>query len=217
MTGAVREVRTVGELAAAIDASSRGVHAAVALIGGADFTDEGLAGPLHALFDTLTRYCESTGSAVVDGGTDTGVMRFMAAARAAVGGTFPLIGVAPAGALQRLTRTGAPIHPAPDHTLILLVPGDRFGDETDWLFAAADHLGDGKAPTLVVNGGALALDEAWRRLGEGHVVVAVRDTGRAADELAQALDEDPELRASGRLRTIPLDVDVAGLERGLAG
>jgi hypothetical protein len=132
-------------------------------------------------------------------------------------GTFPLIGVAPRGAFTRVTRTGAPIEPARDHDLVVSVPGDRFGDETAWLFAAADDLQSGMAPALVVNGGHLARHEAEARLAAGGRVVAVEGSGRAADELAAALAADAGLRASGRLRTIPIGVDAAGLAAALEG
>ena len=206
-------------LEGALDSIEPAAHGrALALIGGADFTDIDET-RLQAFFAVLAAHCQSTGTAVVDGGTDSGVMRLMAAARTAAGAAFPLIGVAPAGALERTTRTGAPIELARDHSLILLVPGDHFGDETATLFETADLLTDRAArpaPAIVVNGGALALREAHWRLADGAVVVAVEGSGRAADELVRALDEDPQLRASGRLRTIPLTVDAAGLVGVLA-
>ncbi|HJP89349.1 MAG TPA: hypothetical protein VJ850_09975 [Candidatus Limnocylindrales bacterium] len=206
------------ELAAALEPLRAGsAGGALILIGGADFTDPEMLSQLRAFFAQVAVHCEATAVAVVDGGTDTGVMRLIAEARAAASGTFPLAGVAPRGAFGRLTRTGAPIEPARDHDLVLKVPGERFGDETEWLFSAADELHGGVAPALVVNGGHLARHEANVRLAEGGVVIAVEGSGRAADELASALHDDPELRASGRLRTIPLTADAAGLAGVLAG
>jgi hypothetical protein len=138
-------------------------------------------------------------------------MRLIAEARMALDGTFRLIGVAPALAFSRPTRTGAPIEVARDHELVVLVPGSRFGEETPWLFAAADHLGGGSAKTVIVNGGDLALDEARGRIAAGHDVVAIGGSGRAADALAS----DARLRASGRLRVIPLTADVAAIAAAL--
>jgi hypothetical protein len=216
MIGAVCEVASAEELADALG-PRRPNGRAVALIGGADFTEPEMLGALRRWFRVLAGYVAGTGTAVIDGGTDSGVMRLIAEARHAAGATFPLIGVAPAGALRRTSRTGAPIEPAHDHDLILLVPGDHFGDETALLFAASDHLAGGPtlAPAIVVNGGELALREAHGRLGAGGVVVAVEGSGRAADELARDLRDDSQLRASGRLRTIPLETDQAGLAAAL--
>lgn len=186
---------------------------AILLAGGADLTEPEWRSVLVELFVQLAAYCEETATAVLDGGTDTGVMRLIAEARSAADATFPLIGVAPSGAMGRPTRTGGSIKPARDHDVVLLVPGNRFGDERDWLFAAADHLARGSAPMILVNGGKLALEEARERMDAGHAVVAVSGTGRAADELAA----DEGLRASGRLRVIPATADGAALAAVLTG
>jgi hypothetical protein len=189
-----------------------GTGRSILLVGGADFADctaevlEAVRGFLAA----LARVCDAAGAAVVDGGTDSGVMRWFAEARAAVGGTFPLVGVAPQGAFTRETRTGARITPAKGHSLILAVPGERFGDEQDRLFEVVDRLGAG-APTVVVNGGRLARIEARQRLEDGYPVLVLAGSGRTADALA----EDEDLRASGRLRVIPLGVDEPALAAAL--
>lgn len=156
---------------------------AIALIGGADGMGEADRSALRGFFATLAAYLEATGTAVVDGGTDSGVMRLIGEAWAERGGTFRLVGVVPEGALARSTRDGAAIELAPGHE-ILTVPGDQFGDESSWLFAAADHLAGGAAPTIVVNGGQLTLDEAEDRLAASRRVVVVGGSGRAADTLA---------------------------------
>jgi hypothetical protein len=159
----------------------------------------------------LVDYLERTNTTVVDGGTDSGVMHLIARERAARRATFRLIGVAPRGAFQRRTRVGAEIRPAQRHSEIFLVPGSRFGDESAWIFAAADHLAGGDAPTMVINGGRLTHDEAAARLAEGRRVVTVAGSGRTADALAA----DRDLRASGRLRVIPLWVDADALGAAL--
>ena len=206
------EVATQADLIAALGAPAPD-RRAVILVGGADHTEPELRAELRALFDTLAAYCERTSTTVLDGGTDSGVMRLIGEARARLGGAFPLVGVSPRGAFERPTRDGEPVELALDHSMVLLVPGSEFGDETAWLFTAADHLAGGSAPTLVVNGGRLTLDEAHLRLDGGHPVIVVEGSGRAADELAA----DEGLRASGRLRVVPLTVDDAGLEASLAG
>jgi hypothetical protein len=212
MGESVRVVASMAELTEALGpAPDRG--RAVILIGGADFTEADLLAGLRTFFAALAEHLERTGTALVDGGTDSGVMRLVAEARRAIGGAFRLIGIAPALAFSRLTRTGAPIEVARDHDLVVLVPGSRFGEETPWLFAAADHLGGGSAPTVIVNGGELALDEARGRIAAGHVVVAVEGSGRAADTLAG----DAALRISGRLRVIPLTAEEAAIAAALKG
>lgn len=202
MTSPLRTVESAADLEQAL-AEFGGSRRSVLLVGGAGFADcpPDVLAEIRTFLETLARVCQAAGAAVVDGGTDAGVMRWFAEARTAIGGTFPLIGVAPAGAFRRSTRTGGSIAPAEGHSMVLTVPGERFGDEQDRLFEVVDRLGD-SAPTVVVNGGQLSLEEAHRRLDGGFVVVAAAGSGRAADELAG----DDGLRGSGRLRVITLSI-----------
>ena len=203
-------VQSGAELLAALGPAQPGGRALI-LLGGADSMPEDERLRVQALFRQVLEYVETTGTAVVDGGTDSGVMRMIGQLREELGGTFRLIGVLPAGALERTTRDGRRIALAPGHPEILLTPGSAFGDETDWLFAAADHLAGGDAPTLVVNGGRLTLEEAHLRLEAGKPVVTVAGSGRSADQLAS----DEGLRASGRLHVVPLSADSATLAEAL--
>ncbi len=214
MTSPLRPVESRSDLEAELAAFPRG--RSLLLVGGADFADSdpAIVEGIRGFLETLATHCERTSTAVVDGGTDAGVMRWFADARAAMDGTFPLVGVAPWFAFERPTRSGRPITVAPGHSIVLAVPGEAFGDEMPWLFAAADSLAvDAAAPTVLVNGGELAATEARRRLADGHVVVAVAGSGRAADELTG--DASGDLRASGRLRVIPLAADEATLAAAL--
>ena len=216
MTTGVRGVTSKDNLLAALAGEGglgRSNGRALILLGGADSTEPERMAELRGLFERIARHCARTDTAVVDGGTDSGVMRLMGEARDSIGGSFTLVGVAPASAFGRRSRIGAVIEPARHHSVVLGVPGSRFGDETRWLFLAADHLGGGTATTIVVNGGRLALVEAHRRLAAGHPVIAVEGSGRAADDLAG----DEALRASGKLRVIPVSVDGAGLASALGG
>jgi predicted Rossmann-fold nucleotide-binding protein len=186
------EVRSDPELVAALAAvTARG---AIALVGGADALGDEDRVVLVGFFDRLAAALQAAGLAVVDGGTDSGVMRLIADAGERAATTMPVVGVLPRGVLSRPTRAGAPIAVAPRHDPVLLVPGDTFGDETSWLFRAADHLNHGPATTIVVNGGQLTLDEAVRRLASGHRVIVVAGSGRAADVLAGAPRKDHGLR-----------------------
>ena len=178
-------VDTEQELLSAIGAPPAGTRA-IALVGGADNLAEGSRQPIAAFFRTLASALDEAHVILVDGGTDSGIMRLVADARRATGSRFRLVGVAPRGRIGKPTRTGTIVHLAKGHPELLLVPGEAFGDETPWLFRAADHLAGGCAPTLVVNGGRLTLGEAIRRLAEGAPVVVVRGSGRAADVLSRA-------------------------------
>jgi hypothetical protein len=210
MSTRVTQVSTQSELEAALGPVEPAGRAMI-LVGGADSMPPEDQRKVEALFGRLVDYLEQTGTDVVDGGTDSGVMHLIGILHEDRRASFRLVGVLPRGALARLTREGARITIAPGHPEILLVPGSEFGEEMDWLFGAADYLSGGAAPTLVINGGTLTLEEAQERLAAGHLVVAVEGSGRAADELAA----DEGLRASSRLRVIPLTVDAAGLAAAL--
>ncbi len=181
----VTSIRTNDELLHAIGPRPAGAHA-VALVGGADGISDESAASLSRFFRALARAIDRLGAVVIDGGTDSGVMRMIAEAREGIGATFRLIGVAPGERIDTRTRHGELVEMARDHPEVILVPGNTFGDETPWLFRAADHLAGGRAPTLVVNGGRVTFREAVRRLGDGGRVIAVAGSGRAADVLALA-------------------------------
>ena len=193
-------VDTEQELLAAIGAPVSGTHA-IALVGGADHLAEASREPIAAFFRTLATALDTEHVILVDGGTDSGIMRLAGEARRTTGATFRLIGVAPRGRIGRPTRTGSTAALARGHTQLLLVPGTAFGDETAWLFRAADHLAGGCAPTLVINGGRLTLGEAIRRLAAGAPVVVVGGSGRAADVLARAAVDGGRLRAAPGVAT----------------
>jgi hypothetical protein len=127
---------------------------------------------------------------VVDGGTDSGIMRLIGHARASLGGSFQLIGVAAAGTV-RLPGFEQPRPDAadvePHHSHLVLVPGARWGDETPWLSAATQAISSAQpSVTLVVNGGTITVNDAVTSLRAQRPVVVLKGSGRAADEIAMA-------------------------------
>ena len=141
-------------------------------------------------------------AAVVDGGTDSGVMRVIGQARHDGQGRFPLVGVAAEGTVT--VPGNGPAGPdaavlEPHHTQFVLVPGTDWGDESPWLADVADALARG-APslTLVVNGGVITYDDATASLARGRPVLVLAGTGRTADAIAHARtgsDGDPRAMA----------------------
>ncbi len=225
----------------------RGAQPVVVLAGGAGAMDgESGRRARTAVEDAILPAVIEARAALVTGGTDAGVMRIAGEARRAAGATFPLIGVVPeamvelpeaaAGAAPGSEAPGStdgrPGHTAavqPDHTHLLAVPGDRWGTETSWMFALADALAGGRATvTVVLNGGAIARAEIAESVRLGHPVILVEGTGRAADEIADAIadgrpagDGDPDgaLRESGLVHAVRSDEDGAlraALRRALA-
>jgi SLOG in TRPM, prokaryote len=159
------------------------------VIGGASQLSDDIFSQIQGFFgQVLAPIAERLQAVVVDGGTDAGVMRLMGQARAQIGGTFPLVGVAPRGLVMlpgESALTGQHTALEPHHTHFILVPGAAWGDESMALAQVATGLAAG-SPTIAVmlNGGAITWLDAANNVGEGRSLVVINGTGRAADELA---------------------------------
>ena len=151
----------------------------------------GMAEAMKPLVPALDRW----GAAMVDGGTDSGVMRVMGHARDSAGASFPLVGVAAEGTVIVPGRLPAPDAAAlePHHTQVILVPGDAWGDESPWLSRVATAIACGRPSlTLVVNGGQITYDDIGYSLRAGRPVIILAGTGRTADTIAAATHGDAE-------------------------
>lgn len=190
----------------------RGVELArpvLVMVGGASGMD--LDGPsqLGILVGRLVSALDRWGVAVIDGGTDAGVMRLMGRARRAAGASFPLIGVAARGtvALPGTGAVSAPDAVAPEehHSHLILVPGERWGDESRWLSSTATAVAAGKpSVTLLANGGAISVSDALTSLDAGRAVIVLAGTGRVADAVAGAGEARSVDRSIARIAASPL-------------
>lgn len=162
------------------------------IIGGASQLSDEIFQQIQGFFvAVLAPIAENNQAIVVDGGTDTGVMRLMGKARSQIGGTFPLVGVAPRGLVLLAGESAQSDQQAllePNHTHFVLVPGDAWGDESMALSQVATKLAAG-APTIAImlNGGAVTWHDAANNVGEGRSLLVIDGTGRAADELADVV------------------------------
>lgn len=162
------------------------------IVGGASGLDEDQQTQLDGLFRrVLAPLAEEMQLFVVDGGTDAGVMRLMGQARTAINGTFPLIGVAPRSLVD------LPDHPVdhpdastlePNHTHCILVPGEKWGDESPWISEIATQLcGPHESMTILINGGSVTVQDAYASVNAGREIVIIAGTGRVADDIVEAL------------------------------
>lgn len=196
----------------------------VVLVGGASGLDERDATRLRPLFaDGLIPAAVRHGAVVVDGGTQSGVMRLVGEAHRAAGADTPLVGVAAEGTV---TLPGSGVHAAaddeydagaaplqPEHTHFVLVPGDDWGAESPWIARIATGIAAAAAPscTVLADGGEIAYRDAAHSVDAGRPVLAIIGSGRTADALTSALHgehADPRagaVAASGLVRAIPLD------------
>jgi len=174
----------------------------LALVGGAKGLAVDEMAQLRALFENvIAPTAEQLALYVVDGGTEAGIMSLMGEARAAVNGTFSLIGVAATGTVALPTQTPIPEDAAllePHHTHFVLVPGTRWGDEAMWISEVASALSDGlPSLTLLINGGEITWLDARCSVQAGRPVLVLDGTGRTADAIAAALRGEPtDLRAA---------------------
>jgi hypothetical protein len=125
--------------------------------------------------------------AVVDGGTQAGVMQMIGEGRAITGGHAPLIGVCPAGRVSwpgRVThRDLTPLEP--NHTHFVLTSGNRWGKETATMFALVTALSARVSPVFVlVNGGSVAKAELLHGVRQQYEIVVIQGSGRLADVIA---------------------------------
>src|SRR5262249_51734979 len=119
------------------------------------------------------------------------VMRLAGQVREAIAARFPLVGVAAQGTIALPGMQPGPRSAQLEsrHTHVIIVPGDRWGDESPWLSrVAAVIAGSRPSVTLVSNGGDITYADIQRSLAAGRSVVVLAGTGRAADAIATATE-----------------------------
>lgn len=193
----------------------------VVLVGGAGGMDgQARAAATEILSEAVLPAIERHHAAVIDGGTDSGVMQLIGRARARTASRFPLVGVAAIGTV-RVPGHEPPSTDAaalePNHTPFVLVPGARWGDEVPWIADVADAVaGSSPSVTLLLNGGQIAYADAACSLRLRRRLIVLAGTGRTADMIAAARTghaEDPravEIAASP-LTTVSDISDTTGL------
>jgi hypothetical protein len=209
-------VDVVSSLPATLDALTvaRGRPVLVVVGGAGRMSQEHLSRTAAVLSLEVIPVLDRLGVTVIDGGTDSGVMRVIGQARSAAGTSFPLIGVAAEGTVGA-NPAGAPAGAAqiePHHSHVILVPGDSWGDESPWLADVADAVaGTSPSATLVVNGGEITYDDVAHSLQRRRPVVVLAGTGRTADAIAAAKDGNSRDPRARQIAASPLTriVDIA--------
>ncbi len=178
------------------------------LVGGAGGIKDEELNRLYPLFvKSLSPSFEKLGAFVIDGGTDSGIMKLMGKARKEINATFSLVGVAASGTIKLPETDKVNLNVAnleSNHTHFVIVPGSNWGDESYWLDRVARIVASGfQAVTILINGGEITRKDVQISLDAKRPVVIVAGSGRLADELALNptksslfhiinLNEDPE-------------------------
>ncbi len=139
-------------------------HGIILLCGGADNLDTKITGRLELLFNRgIARAAAQSGSYMIDGGTQSGVMALMGKAVAEREDNSVLIGIAPEGKV----RYPGYIHAGSDnhstsleshHTHFILVEGNVWGSETRLMFDFAEWLSKGYKSGEEDRSGVLSAD-----------------------------------------------------------
>jgi hypothetical protein len=163
----------------------------VLVIVGAASLDETELTRLRPLFtEGIAPLAQSLGAAIIDGGTDAGVMRLIGQGREVISGSFPLIGVAPADKVLEFDSPGSagatPIEP--HHTHVILVPAASWAAGAPWLSEVATALADEEPTvTVLIGGGKVSRLDSAASVKAARPLVAVLGTGGLADTLGDAV------------------------------
>jgi hypothetical protein len=153
----------------------------IVLVGGAGgigFLDKF---PMRKAIGIVANLAEETGSVVVDGGTQAGIMTEIGKQRKQKNFSFPLIGVVFDSLLMKEEPESIL---DPNHTHFILIPGDDWGDESAWISKIATALaGDQKSITVLINGGNISRTDVEYSLLANRITFVMRGTGRMADEI----------------------------------
>ena len=193
-------------------------RAVILLFGGAAGLDDSRKAHLATLFaEGVTPVAAELGALIIDGGTQSGVMAMMGEAVAAHPGTGHLLGIAPEGKIAHpelsdasARSDGTPLEP--NHSHFVLVESNEWGGETAKMLELARAF---NAPTvaILVNGGAIAADEALQSVRNGWPLLVFEGSGRFADDLSAAVRDGQhaksaelsEIARSGRATLFHLD------------
>lgn len=166
---------------------------AIFVSGGASKMSETDRKRTEEIIKGIVLFAEERKAIIIDGGTESGIMKMIGDTRGAVGYQFPLIGVSPLG------KVSYPGYKNPNeeafledsHSHFVLVDGDEWGVESRMIVALTHAItGNGKKPAvgILINGGQIAMQEVYlastRR--QKMPMIVLEGSGRAADEISTA-------------------------------
>lgn len=168
-----------------------GSHPVLVLVGGASGVTDEQQAVISQVIEHVAGVIGKIEAAIVDGGTDSGVMAAIGQARNKGRYDFPLVGVAveslvnwpgePTGRPAGHDRFPLEAH----HSHFILVPGQNWGDESKSLANVGTAIaGEYPSVTILLNGGNIAKQDIAHSLEANRPVLVLSGTGRYADELA---------------------------------
>jgi hypothetical protein len=222
---------TEAELPQALQALNLDFPAPVlVLVGGAAGVEGDDRPNIEGAVREIAKAVEEAGAIVLDGGTQSGVMACIGQARIQGNYKFPLVGVA---VENLVTWPGwhareKPVDKQPkrwpleaNHSHYILVPGNKWGDESPWIAKTASWISFSRpSVTVLINGGSIARKDIANSVMARREVVILRGSGRLADELAETIERPAEtentrlqgLLQDGDFTIFDLSASLDGLE-----
>ena len=143
--------------------------------------------------DGIARFASEHQLTVIDGGTESGVMRMIGQARAKHNGNFTLIGVAPEGRVSYPGRDNADGDAMLDqhHSHFILVNSNEWGGESHVIVNLTHAITDNQKPALgiLINGGKVAERDVYLATSKTEpriTIFVLEGSGRTADKIATA-------------------------------
>jgi hypothetical protein len=165
----------------------------ISIIGGAGGMSESHLEKVKPAFKTIVEFAHQNNAVIVDGGTDSGVMRLLGQTKKQLGLDIALVGIA-AGGTVLFPRKEAEIEDAAElesnHDIFLLVPGKEWGDESEWINGAVNSISD-NAISILINGGQISKKDFQLALDPKRPMVVLAGTGRLADEISTRKANSP--------------------------
>ena len=170
----------------------------IMLAGGAeDMEDTPHSNIAHLFIEGIAVLAVTYNMLIIDGGTQSGVMELMGLGAAAQQHKFPLLGVAPAGLVSFPGQSEdigqeerGPLDP--NHSHFVLVQTKQWGGETATMYALAQMYSQNRpSVAILVNGGAVAIQEVLYNVRQQRPILVLQGSGRAADDIARLWQEKP--------------------------
>ena len=176
-------------------------RAVILLFGGAAGLDHSRKARLATLLaDGVSAVAAELEALIIDGGTQSGVMKMMGEAVAAHPKTCQLLGIAPKGKITNpetagasAASDGAPLEP--NHSHFVLVESNKWGGETTTMLELASAF-NAPIAAILVNGGEVATKEALQTARNGWPLLVFEGSGRFADELSAAVHDDQAAKSA---------------------
>ncbi len=162
--------------------------------GAGQMSEEDIEKTRQIMDEGVAKFASENGITVIDGGTESGVMKMIGEARRTHNYSFPLIGIAPYGKVQYPGRVNENQEAELDgnHSHFILVDSDEWGGESQTIIDLTRHICGNKqkhALGILINGGKISQQDIYLATAQGDhkiPILVLEGSGRFANQLATA-------------------------------